>query len=76
MKWVLSFAALWLILAMMTDAGAGELATALAAVAFTTLLYWKIADGSLPASLASMGLPTLPGKGGLPYGQYQGGAFQ
>ena len=56
MKWILSFAALWVILAMMTDAGAGELATALAAVAFTTLLYWKIADGSLPASLASFGV--------------------
>ena len=54
--WLVAYGATWLILIFVADAGADELATALAGSLFVAVLYAQIASGRLGANLTALGV--------------------
>lgn len=54
--WLVAYGATWLILIFVADAGADELATALAGAMFIAVLYAQIANGQLQANLKELGV--------------------
>ena len=54
--WLVAYGATWLILIFVADAGADELATALAGSMFVAVLYAQVANGQLQANLQELGV--------------------